>query len=117
MKTITILLTALLVLGLQTVYADSMDRSANCCPAVEQVSTSAVQSQQLLLDQLQAESESMLAHTAKAVHEQVQRKVAVESDLHASMTLMQHETESIPVEALQVIAAKAQASVKGVKNK
>lgn len=113
MKTITLLFAGFLAIGTQTVFADSMDHTANCCPVIEQISVATVQSQQLLLDQLQAESETMQTHSVKAVHEQVQKKVARESDLHAAMTDMQHETESIPVEALQVISAKAAAFVNG----
>ena len=114
MKTITILFAGFLAIGTQNVFADSMDQTANCCPVIEQISAATVQSQQLLLDQLQAESETMQAHSVKTVHEQAQKKVALESDLHAAMTDMQHETESIPVEALQAISAKAAAFVKGV---
>ena len=115
MKTITILFAGFLAIGTQTVFADSMDQTANCCPVIEQISAATLQSQQLLLlDQLQAESETMQAHSVKSVHEQVQKKVALESDLHAAMTDMQHETESIPIETLQAISAKAAAFVKGV---
>ncbi|MBK9730887.1 MAG: hypothetical protein IPO83_06340 [Chitinophagaceae bacterium] len=111
MKTITLLLAGFLTIGSQTVFADSMDYIANCCPVTDQAGTTTVKSQQMILDQLQFESETILTHSGAAVHEQVQKKVILESESHESMSSMQEETENITVGALQTISQKAIAHV------
>ncbi|HUM47444.1 MAG TPA: hypothetical protein PLD84_10970 [Chitinophagales bacterium] len=111
MKTITILLASFLIIGSQTVFADSINLTGNCCPVPGQESIAAHQNQQLMLDQLQVESETMLVHSAGAVHEQVQKKVTSKSEEHESLNSMQQETESITVESLQSISQQVSAHV------
>ncbi|MEO6169147.1 MAG: hypothetical protein ABIO46_05310 [Chitinophagales bacterium] len=111
MKTITILLASFLIIGSQTGFADSIDLTGNCCPVSSQVSTAVNQKQQLMLDQLQFESETMLIHSGGAVHEQVQKKVIIKTEEHVSMNSMQQETESITVESLEAISQKVEEHV------
>lgn len=111
MKTITLLLAGLLILGSQTGFADSMDYTVNCCPVTVSSGTVTIVNQQLILDQLQFESENLPAHSAIRVHERVQQKVMQTNEAHASMNGMQQETENITVSALQVLSVKVEKHV------
>lgn len=102
MKTITILLASLLTIWSQAGFAESLDLNGNCCPVSSEATI--YQKQQLLLDQLQFESETANVHTVTAVHELVQQKVKGKHEEQTSMNNIQIETENIPMESLQLLA-------------
>lgn len=108
MKKKIILLAGLLYLSSAAVFADSSDQENNCCPATEQANAQAFQKQELLLQKLQSESESVFFQANKSVHEQASKKVSLQHAERVAMKNIQLETENIPVQGLQLLSDKVQ---------
>lgn len=106
MKTITILLASLLTISSQAGFAESVDLTGNCCPVSSEATMNVYQKQQVLLDQLQFESETANIYAVTSVHELVQEKVKSKNEEQASMNHIQIETENMHIESLQILAQK-----------
>ena len=113
MKTLSLLLVSFLSFLTNSGFADSTDQANGCCQTSHEM-TAQHKSQQLMLDQIQSETEEFTAHHAVSSHPSVQKNVSDKMDQRTSLSTIQTETENIEVASLQQLTSSVQKRISTV---
>jgi len=105
MKTTSLILIGFMSLLSRTGFANSIDQSEVCCPVATE--TTSLYHQQLLLDQIQSESEAITVHQVNPIHDIVNKKISERTVTEiTSQDQMQRESETVTMEPLHHLSNK-----------